>query len=126
MSKHRSPNYPAIGLRDAVEAVRAIYDKEKKTSVSGDVIAGNLGYSSLSGNARTRRNRQGEIAFFILHQLRVVWLTKFAECGTPGRSALCPMSHRQQRMIGCHRHGRAPSHLSCPARPAQLLDLCFR
>lgn len=54
MSKHRSPNYPAIGLRDAVEAVRAIYDKEKKTSVSGDVIAGNLGYSSLSGNARTK------------------------------------------------------------------------
>jgi hypothetical protein len=54
MSKHRSPNYPAIGLRDAVEAVRAIYDKEKRTSVSGDVIAGNLGYSSLSGNARTK------------------------------------------------------------------------
>jgi hypothetical protein len=54
MAKHRSPNYPAIGLRDAVEAVRAIYDKEKKTNVSGDVIAGNLGYSSLSGNARTK------------------------------------------------------------------------
>jgi hypothetical protein len=54
MAKHRSPNYPAIGLRDAVEAVRSIYDKEKKTNVSGDVIAGNLGYSSLSGNARTK------------------------------------------------------------------------
>lgn len=54
MSKHRSPNYPAIGLRDSVEAVRTIYDKEKKTNVSGAVIAGNLGYSSLSGNARTK------------------------------------------------------------------------
>ena len=54
MSKHRSPNYPAIGLRDAVEAARIIYDKEKRTQVSGDVIAGSLGYSSLSGPARTK------------------------------------------------------------------------
>lgn len=54
MGKQRSPNYPAISLRDAVEAVRAIYDKEKKTQVSGEVLAKALGYSSLSGNARVK------------------------------------------------------------------------
>jgi hypothetical protein len=54
MAKHRSPNYPAIGLSDAVEAVRAIYEGEKRTQVSGEVIAHSLGYSSLSGPARTK------------------------------------------------------------------------
>lgn len=54
MAKQRSPNYPAISLRDAVEAVRSIHDKEKKTVVSGEVIAKSLGYISLSGNARTK------------------------------------------------------------------------
>jgi biotin operon repressor len=54
MAKQRSPNYPAMSLRDAVEAVRQIYDKEKKTSVSGEVIAKDLGYSGLSGPSRVK------------------------------------------------------------------------
>jgi hypothetical protein len=54
MAKQRSPNYPAMGLRDAVEAVRVIHDKEKKTAVSGEVVAKALGYAGLSGPSRTK------------------------------------------------------------------------
>jgi hypothetical protein len=54
MAKHRSPNYPAHGLSEAVELARQIYAKEKKTQAPGEIIAKALGYSSLSGNARVK------------------------------------------------------------------------
>ena len=54
MAKQRSPNYPAIGLREALETAQAIYDKEKKTQVSGEVMAKAMGYTSLSGPARVK------------------------------------------------------------------------
>src|ERR1035438_2566614 len=50
----RSPNYPAHGLREAIELIRQVYDKEKRTVLSGHDIAGALGYSGLSGNARSK------------------------------------------------------------------------
>jgi hypothetical protein len=54
MAKQRSPNYPAIGLSDAVEAVKAIHDKERRTAVPAAVVAKALGYSSLSGPVRVK------------------------------------------------------------------------
>jgi hypothetical protein len=54
MSKHRSPNYPAHGLSEAVEFARQIYAKEKRTLAPGEIVAKALGYSSLSGNARVK------------------------------------------------------------------------
>lgn len=54
MAKLRSPNYPAVGLDDAVQAARAIWDKEKRTAVPAEVIAKAWGYSSLSGQPRTK------------------------------------------------------------------------
>jgi hypothetical protein len=54
MGKQRSPNYPAISLRDAVEAIGLIHKKEKKTSVPGEVVAKALGYSGLSGPSRVK------------------------------------------------------------------------
>lgn len=54
MAKQRSPNYPAISLREAVETVQAIHDKEKKTQVSGEVMAKAMGYGGLSGPARAK------------------------------------------------------------------------
>jgi hypothetical protein len=54
MTKHRSPNYPAHGLSDAVEMARQIYAKEKRSQSPGEIIAKALGYSSLSGNARVK------------------------------------------------------------------------
>jgi hypothetical protein len=50
----RSPNYPAHGLREAIELIKQVYDKEKRTVLSGHDIAGALGYSGLSGNARSK------------------------------------------------------------------------
>ena len=53
-SKQRSPNYPAMGLSDAVAAVRLIHEKEKRTPVSAEVIATALTYKSLSGPVRAK------------------------------------------------------------------------
>lgn len=54
MARHRSPNYPAHGLSEAVEFARQIYAKEKRTLAPGEIVAKALGYSSLSGNARVK------------------------------------------------------------------------
>jgi hypothetical protein len=53
MAKMRSPNYPAISLGVAVQRVRALWSKEKKTSVGAAVAAEAIGYSGLSGPSRT-------------------------------------------------------------------------
>lgn len=54
MATHRSPNYPAHGLSETIEMVRRIYEKEKRSQSSGEIVAKALGYSSLSGNARVK------------------------------------------------------------------------
>jgi len=41
-------------LSEAVAFVRQVYDREKRTQVAGEDIAKALGYSSLSGNARSK------------------------------------------------------------------------
>ncbi len=46
---HRSPNYPAFSLGDALEKVRIVYDKDKKTATTPSVIAGHLGYKHTNG-----------------------------------------------------------------------------
>jgi hypothetical protein len=53
MAKMRSPNYPAIGLSQAINYVRKLWEKEKRTSVSPDVAAKALGYKALNGPSRT-------------------------------------------------------------------------
>jgi len=53
MAKMRSPNYPAIGLSEAVNRVRALWSKEKRTPVDAAVAAEAIGYSGLSGPSRT-------------------------------------------------------------------------
>jgi hypothetical protein len=50
----RSPNYPAHGLREAIELIKQVYDKEKRTVLAGHDVAGALGYSGMSGNARSK------------------------------------------------------------------------
>jgi hypothetical protein len=54
MAKGRSPNYPSIGLGDALEAARTLYTKERRTAVSPEVAVKAWGYQSLSGLARTK------------------------------------------------------------------------
>lgn len=53
MAKHRSPNYPAIGLSEAVQRIGRLFEKEKKTVVQPIVAATDLGYKGLNGPSRT-------------------------------------------------------------------------
>lgn len=53
MARMRSPNYPSCGLDGAVSMARKIWDKDKRTTLSMEQAAHDVGYSGLSGPART-------------------------------------------------------------------------
>jgi hypothetical protein len=46
---HRSPNYPAFSLPEAIEKARVVYDHEKRSFTTPDVIVRHLGYSQTTG-----------------------------------------------------------------------------
>jgi len=46
---HRSPNHPFFDLADAVARVKVIYEKEKRSATSPEVIVKHLGYGALNG-----------------------------------------------------------------------------
>jgi hypothetical protein len=48
----RSPNYPAVGLGDALEAVTKLYKADKRTPVNNETAAARFGFKGLSGPAR--------------------------------------------------------------------------
>jgi hypothetical protein len=51
-SKHRSPNFPAMALADAVQKVRTIYGQDRRTPTSAAVMLSHLGYGkNVSGSA---------------------------------------------------------------------------
>ena len=54
MGRARSPNYPAIGLEQAIAAATALYQREQRTPVAPEVAAKAWGYKSMSGPARSR------------------------------------------------------------------------
>lgn len=54
MAKERSPNYPYIGLSAALEAVRRLYGKDRRSPVSSETFAKALGHVSLSGPAASK------------------------------------------------------------------------
>lgn len=45
----RSPSYPGIGLEEALERARVVWDTEKKHAASIDTLQGHWGYASRSG-----------------------------------------------------------------------------
>jgi hypothetical protein len=51
--RSRSPNYPAIGLREALERVTALYKKQHTHSAPREVVAKGIGYQSLNGASAT-------------------------------------------------------------------------
>jgi hypothetical protein len=53
MGKHRSPNYPALALGEAVQKAGVLFDKEKRTTLEPFVAVQALGYKGLNGPART-------------------------------------------------------------------------
>lgn len=51
MAKTRSPSYPAIGLKEAVEKVAAVYAKDYQNRIPRQVAAEHMGYQSLNGKS---------------------------------------------------------------------------
>lgn len=50
----RSPNYPSVGLGEAIELARAVYGFEKRAKFPRLSLAMHLGYSSLNGRALSK------------------------------------------------------------------------
>jgi hypothetical protein len=51
MAKARSPQYPAVGLKDAIEKVTAVYNKDYQNPIPRAVAAAHMGYQSLNGKS---------------------------------------------------------------------------
>ena len=51
-SRLRSPNFPYIGLREAVEKLAVIYSKDKLSATSAGVMLNHLGYKQAHGSSR--------------------------------------------------------------------------
>src|ERR1051325_2885913 len=51
-SRVRSPNFPGIDLREAIDKVQLIYSKDKRNATNAEVIVKHLGYSQLHGKSR--------------------------------------------------------------------------
>jgi hypothetical protein len=51
--RERSPNYPTIGLPEAIKKIKAIYQQERRSSMPSEVAVKHLGYTSLNGHARS-------------------------------------------------------------------------
>ena len=52
-ARTRSPNYPSMGLREAVEYIRTIHSSQRRYPASREVLVKLMGYKSLSGAAAT-------------------------------------------------------------------------
>ena len=51
MTRIRSPGYPSIGVGQAIEIVRKLYDKVRKNPIDREAAAKELGYSGMTGMA---------------------------------------------------------------------------
>jgi hypothetical protein len=52
VKKTRSPNYPRMSLRDAIEQVARVYEEEGRQPALDEDIAEDLGYNTLNGTSR--------------------------------------------------------------------------
>lgn len=51
MSRSRSPNYPQIGLKEAVHRVGSVYKRDYQSQLTRNLAAERLGYSGLNGKS---------------------------------------------------------------------------
>lgn len=51
MPKARSPEYPVIGLKEAIDKVGAVYAKDYQSKVARVVLAEHMGYKTLNGKS---------------------------------------------------------------------------
>jgi hypothetical protein len=50
--RERSPNYPSIGFRSALDLTRKLYDAEKRNPMPRELAAKHLGYGGLNGRSK--------------------------------------------------------------------------
>lgn len=50
-AKARSPRYPIIGLREALEKVRVVYDADRRNKIPKELVAQHMGYNGLNGKS---------------------------------------------------------------------------
>src|SRR5712692_5273728 len=53
MARTKSPNYPAVGLKAAIELVQSLWTAEKRTAVAPEAAVQAMGYKGMSGPAST-------------------------------------------------------------------------
>jgi hypothetical protein len=51
MSKARSPQYPAIGLKEAVDLIEKVYEHDYQNPIPREVAAKHMGYNGLNGKS---------------------------------------------------------------------------
>jgi hypothetical protein len=51
MARSRSPNYPQIGLKEAILRVSSVYKRDYQASLTRNLAADRLGYSGLNGKS---------------------------------------------------------------------------
>ncbi|GAB0120285.1 hypothetical protein [Acidisoma sp. 7E03] len=51
MARSRSPNYPQVGLREAVQRVKSVYDSDYRSLLTRALTAERLGYSGVNGKS---------------------------------------------------------------------------
>jgi hypothetical protein len=51
MARSRSPNYPQIGLKEALQRVSSVYKRDYQSTLTRDLAAERLGYSGLNGKS---------------------------------------------------------------------------
>lgn len=54
MDNKRSPNYPSIGLQEAISLAKQLWDREKKSQVPSEVAARAWGYKGQNGVSRMK------------------------------------------------------------------------
>jgi hypothetical protein len=52
-NKTRSPNYPAIGLGEAIQRLRRIYDTQRRYPATREILVKLMGYGTLNGASAT-------------------------------------------------------------------------
>ncbi len=53
MAKSRSPGFPSVGLKEAIDKVTLVYNEDYQNPVSRAVAAGHMGYKGISGTSLT-------------------------------------------------------------------------
>lgn len=51
MAKARSPSYPSISLREAVEKIQRVYAKDYQNAISRELVAQHMGYQGINGKS---------------------------------------------------------------------------